>query len=140
MSSRAKERRLPGEVMRDVVTMTVGREHARAPAGVATDADTADERALAALERSDRREALRILMQAYGDRVRNHCVRMLRDAELADDIRQLVFQQAYEGLNLYRQESSFASWLIGIAQHRCLDALKAKQRHRQHFAAGKPAV
>jgi RNA polymerase sigma-70 factor (ECF subfamily) len=80
------------------------------------------------------RRALELLMRAYQDRVYGHCARMLRDDALAEDVTQQAFEQAYAALSSYRGESSLCGWLLGIASHRCFDALKATRRRARRFA------
>src|SRR5262249_4728863 len=60
--------------------------------------------------------------------------RVLGDAPLADDVFQEVFVQAHESLPSYRRQARLISWLLGIANHRCLDAIKARRRHIVRFA------
>lgn len=91
-----------------------------------------DERAKEALSRGDRREALCVLMEAYGDTLHRYCHKVLRKSPLADDVHQLVFLQAYEDLGSF-SGSSFRPWLYAIANHRCLDALKASRRWFSRF-------
>mgnify|MGYP001811662565 CR=1 FL=1 len=90
--------------------------------------DPPEERAQEALERGDRAEALTLLREAYGPAVYRFCRQMVTDAGLAEDVHQLTFVQAYEGLERFAGRSSLRSWLYGIARHRCLDALKARKR------------
>jgi len=105
----------------------------------ATDALTEDERVrrsvLMSLDDGNRRAALELLMTTYGHRLHGYCLRVLRDPALAEDVLQQVFVQAYEGLPSYGRKARLISWLLAIANHRCLDALKAERRRSQRFAA-----
>jgi RNA polymerase sigma-70 factor (ECF subfamily) len=87
-----------------------------------------EESAKEALGRGDHAEALTLLMDAYGDAIYRFCRQMVSDAELAEDVHQLTFVQAYEALDRFGGRSSLRSWLYGIARHRCLDALKSQRR------------
>lgn len=89
--------------------------------------------ARAALARGDARRALTILMQAYGDDVYRHCWLVLGEADLADEVHQTVFVQAYRDLARWSARSTLRTWLFGIARHRCLDALKITRRWRRRF-------
>jgi len=89
--------------------------------------------ALDALRRKDRRQALTVLMQAYGDDLYRHCRHMLGDDDLAADVHQTVFVHAYRDLERFSGRSTLRTWLYGIARHRCLDAFKAKRRRRRRF-------
>lgn len=88
---------------------------------------------LTALDRSDRDTALGILMRVYGTSLYRYCREMVADADLADDVHQMTFVQAYESLPRFARRSSLRTWLFGIARHRCLDALKMTRRRRRRF-------
>lgn len=77
--------------------------------------------ALACVRRGQRNEALKILVDAYGARLQAFALRVLRDHELAKDIRQQVFLEAFQGIERFQGRSTLWSWLCGIAYHRCLD-------------------
>ena len=89
--------------------------------------------ALAALDRADRDAALAILMRAYGTSLYCFCREMVGDKDLADDIHQMTFVQAYQSLPRFARRSSLRTWLFGIARHRCLDVLKMDRRRRRRF-------
>jgi RNA polymerase sigma-70 factor (ECF subfamily) len=84
----------------------------------------AEERALALVQRGRRAEALEILMVAYGHKITAFAERMLRQNELANDVRQQVFLQAFQGLDGFKAQSSLWSWLCSITYYRCLDELR----------------
>jgi RNA polymerase sigma-70 factor, ECF subfamily len=92
-----------------------------------------EEDARAALERGDSRRAITILMQAYGRAIHRHCQQILGDRDLADDVHQVVFVEAFRDLARFEARSSFRTWLFGIARHRCLDAIKVGARRRRRF-------
>jgi len=96
------------------------------------DADPEGE-ALAALGRADRDAALAILMRAYGTSLYRYCREMVADQDMADDVHQMTFVQAYESLPRFARRSSLRTWLFGIARHRCLDVLKMDRRRRRRF-------
>jgi RNA polymerase sigma factor (sigma-70 family) len=89
--------------------------------------------ALAALDRGDPEEALAILMRAYGTPVYRYCRQMVGDEDLAEEIHQMTFVQAYEGLQKFARRSSLRTWLFGIARHRCLDVLRMTRRRQKRF-------
>lgn len=88
---------------------------------------------LTALDRSDRDAALAVLMRAYGTSLYRYCREMVVDPDLAEDVHQMTFVQAYESLPRFARRSSLRTWLFGIARHRCLDALKMNRRRRRRF-------
>jgi RNA polymerase sigma-70 factor, ECF subfamily len=92
--------------------------------------------ARAALARGDARRALTLLMQAYGDDIYRHCWLVLGEPDLADEVHQTVFVQAFRDLGRFSGRSTLRTWLLGIARHRCLDALKITRRWRRRFRLG----
>jgi RNA polymerase sigma-70 factor, ECF subfamily len=89
--------------------------------------------ALAALDRGKPEEALSILMREYGNGVFRYCRQMLGSDDLAEEVQQLTFVQAYEGLAKFARRSSLKTWLFGIARHRCLDFAKTNRRRLRRF-------
>jgi RNA polymerase sigma factor (sigma-70 family) len=101
--------------------------HANAAAG------DSESDAIRALAHGDRGHALDVLMGAYGRMVYAYCCRMLVDSDLANDVLQTTFLQAFEDLDRFDGRSSLRTWLFGIAHHRCLDALKARRRRQNRL-------
>jgi RNA polymerase sigma-70 factor, ECF subfamily len=101
------------------------------------DEDPAEAVARAAWTRGGPRALLPVLMDAYGDRIYRFCRAFLGDRDLAAEAHQQVFISAHETLAAGPVEiACFASWLVGIARHRCLDASKARRRWRARFRLG----
>jgi RNA polymerase sigma-70 factor, ECF subfamily len=100
----------------------------------------AERAALDCLARGDRRGAVDALLLAYSDEVYSHCRRVLRDSTLAEDVFQQVFLEAIRDLGGFEGRSSLRAWLIGVAYHRSLDALKARRRQRERLDDGEDAV
>ncbi len=56
------------------------------------------------------------LVRRYQSPIRNFLSKMTRgDAHLADDLAQETFVKAWKGLDRYRGEGKFSTWLFGIA-------------------------
>ncbi|HWM94572.1 MAG TPA: RNA polymerase sigma factor [Thermoanaerobaculia bacterium] len=100
------------------------------PAAVLPDPERA---ALAALDRGNAEEALSVLMRAYGTIVYRYCRQMVGNDDLAEEIHQMTFIQAFEGLRKFARRSSLRTWLFGIARHRCLDLAKMSHRRKRRF-------
>lgn len=96
-------------------------------------APDSEREALAALERGDLKGATQILMDAYGTALYRFCRQMVADPDLAEEVHQMTFVQAYQSLGRYAHRSSLRTWLYGIARHRCLDALKIQRRRLRRF-------
>jgi len=71
---------------------------------------------------------LTILMNAYGDPITTFALRIVRNREVANDVRQQVFLEAFQGIDRFEGRSSIWSWLCGIAYHRCLDECRRLRR------------
>lgn len=95
--------------------------------------DAVEARAREALERGDHRAALTALMDGYGADIYGFCRQFTGDAQLAEDLRQIIFIQAFEALPGLAPGSTLRAWLYGIARHRCLDATKTRRRWRKRF-------
>jgi RNA polymerase sigma-70 factor (ECF subfamily) len=67
------------------------------------------------------------IVEAYQRPVYNLCYRMLGDAVDAEDAAQETFWRAYQNLKRYDPSRSFATWLLSIAAHYCID----QQRKRR---------
>ncbi|MBU4304528.1 MAG: sigma-70 family RNA polymerase sigma factor [Candidatus Omnitrophica bacterium] len=73
-----------------------------------------EEDSLILLCRDGDREAFNSLMLKYHRRVFNTALRMLGDYSQADEAAQDVFVRAYRGIQGFRQQSSFLTWLYAI--------------------------
>ena len=94
---------------------------------------SAEQAALACVRQKRPDQALTILMNAYGVPITTFALRIVRNREVASDVRQQVFLEAFQGIDRFEGRSSIWSWLCGIAYHRCLDECR---RLRRASAAG----
>ncbi len=69
------------------------------------------------------------LVERYKTPVFNLCYRMLGDPDLAEDAAQESFLRAYRNLGRFDIQRSFASWLLAIAAHYCIDTLRRRKYH-----------
>jgi RNA polymerase sigma factor (sigma-70 family) len=108
--------------------------------GISRDRDPEAEDAdvIGALRAGQRRRALTLLMERYGERVYRYAFAMIRDRQLADEVRQQVFVEAYRDSDTFAGRGSPRMWLFGIARHRCLDAVKKHGRWRRRFKNDPP--
>jgi len=88
----------------------------------------AETAALECLRRQRPKQALAILATAYGTPITGFTLRIVRNPELANDVRQQVFLEAFLGFHKFEGRSSLWSWLCGIAYHRCMDELRRMRR------------
>src|SRR5262245_43498550 len=107
-----------------------------AAAGTAEKPD-AEGAAREALRGGRAREALSILMDAYGDRLFRFCHSVVGDPELAAEVHEKLCLAAHESLAESPAVDSLVGWLFGIARNRCLDVLKVRRRWLARFQLGR---
>ena len=90
--------------------------------------EIAERQALIALKEQAYEKAVTILMKTYGDDIFRFCQSMLNNKADAQDVLQVVFIQAYQGLEKFHGNSNFRTWLYSITRNRCLDHLKKGRR------------
>jgi RNA polymerase sigma-70 factor (ECF subfamily) len=74
------------------------------------------------------REAFGEIVEEHQVAVFNLCYRMLGDPTLAEDAAQETFLRAYTGLDRYDSARPIRTWLLSIAAHHCIDALRRRAR------------
>jgi len=79
------------------------------------------------LARQGNQEAYTSIVESYQNPVYNLCYRMLGNSEAAEDAAQETFWRAYNNLNRYDEERPFATWLLSIAAHYCIDQQRRKR-------------
>jgi RNA polymerase sigma-70 factor, ECF subfamily len=67
------------------------------------------------------------IVQRYQTPVYNLAYRMLGDPAEAEDAAQETFLRAYAQFRRYRADRKFASWLLSIAAHYCIDRLRRRK-------------
>jgi RNA polymerase sigma-70 factor (ECF subfamily) len=67
------------------------------------------------------------LIEKYQRPVYNLCYRMLGNPGDAEDAAQEAFFRAYKALDRYDPKRSFATWLLSIASHYCIDQLRKRR-------------
>jgi RNA polymerase sigma-70 factor, ECF subfamily len=72
-------------------------------------------------------EAFTLLVEEHQTHVYNLCYRMLGEPEAAEDAAQESFLRAYQNLHRYDQSRPFATWLLSIAAHYCIDRLRRRK-------------
>jgi RNA polymerase sigma-70 factor (ECF subfamily) len=79
-------------------------------------------------------------MATYGAPLMSFALRLVRDPELAKDVRQQVFLEVFQGLDRFQGRSSLWVWLCGITYHRCMDELRRMRKAKQTVSAEQPDV
>jgi RNA polymerase sigma-70 factor (ECF subfamily) len=83
-----------------------------------------EEAALVRAARSGDREAFMQLVRVHQAGVRAFAHGLLGDRVLAEDIAQEAFLRAWRGLDKFRGEAAFATWLYAIARRVALDEVR----------------
>ena len=100
-------------------------------AGTTQQEMTSDERAeeAAVIERIVAGESRHysVLVERYQRRLYWSCVRLLGDADEAEDVVQEAFVKAYERLADYDPTYRFHTWVYSIARNRCLNVLRRRK-------------
>lgn len=80
--------------------------------------------ALVELSRSGNLEAFRSLVEKYQDRIYNAIFRVVGHADDADNLLQETFFKAWSGLQGFKAESQFSTWVYRIAMNVCASHLR----------------
>lgn len=72
-------------------------------------------------------EAFTRLVEEHQTHVYNLCYRMLGEPEAAEDAAQESFLRAYQNIHRYDRNRPFATWLLSIAAHYCIDRLRRRK-------------
>lgn len=71
--------------------------------------------------------AFSYLVEKYQDLIYGLALKMLRNAEDAEELAQDSFVKAYRSLNSYRQKSKFSTWLYSITYNGCITLLRKRK-------------
>ncbi len=72
-------------------------------------------------------QAFTQLVETYQKPVYNLCYRMLGEPEAAEDAAQETFLRAFQHIARYDSKRPFATWLLSIAAHYCIDRLRRRR-------------
>lgn len=72
-------------------------------------------------------QAFGFLVECYHKRIFSLCYRMLANSHDAEDAAQESFIKAYKNIKKYDPNRSFATWLLSIAAHHCIDLLRKRR-------------
>lgn len=77
--------------------------------------------------------AFDILVKQHRENVWRHCLSIVKDEEMAQDLTQETFVHAFQHLASFRMESRFSTWLWRIAHNLSLNYLKKYHPITQEF-------
>lgn len=86
-----------------------------------------DEKELIKLSLQGDEKAFSSLMLLHQEMVFRHCLSIVKDEEIAQDLKQEAFLHAYQHLNTFRMEAKFSTWIWRIAHNLCLNYLKKRR-------------
>ncbi len=72
-------------------------------------------------------DAFSFLVEKYQDMVFGLCLKMLRNAEDAEELAQDSFVKAYRSLNTYKGTSKFSTWLYRIAYNSTISFMRKRK-------------
>ncbi|WP_263787433.1 RNA polymerase sigma factor [Salinibacter grassmerensis] len=73
--------------------------------------------------------AFRCLFEQERERLRRFVVKLIEDADEAENIVQETFAEAYRQIEDFRGEASVSTWLFSIAKHLAYGHLRTSDRH-----------
>ena len=80
--------------------------------------------------------ALTALHHRYGELVYSAAGRIVRDAQIAEDVSQEVFMSLWRKAEMYRAEKgSFVPWLVSVTHNRSLDWVRRRRRRFRYETA-----
>lgn len=86
----------------------------------------AEQTYLELMARGDQR-GLEMLEPIYRRRLLSYIRRWIPDAHVAEDVLQEVWLAAWQGATAFRGESRVGAWLLGIAHHKIMSALRGRR-------------
>ena len=86
-----------------------------------------------------KREAQYQLYKKYNKSMYNICVRMINDANEAEDILQNAFVDIFYKLKMFRYESTPGAWIKRIVVNNCINHLRSKKL-KVHFSEDVPEL
>lgn len=100
--------------------------------------ELSDEELMQRLSYRDLR-AFEALYDRYGDLVYSTCLRVLRDAQLAEDMVQEIFLRLWRKPESYvPQRGRFPTWLLSVTRNRSVDEVRSRGRRQRHENTSSP--
>ena len=73
------------------------------------------------------KRAFEVLFGIYGKRIFRYAARMIGDVSVADEVTSDVMMEVWKSAARFESRSRPSTWIIGIARHRCLNAMRGKR-------------
>jgi len=94
---------------------------------LADERESTDAKILRLAEEGKRREAGRVLVEAYGREIIGTCIGRMGCPEAGQDAAQDAFARALVALDNYRGSGGLRPWLHRIASNRCIDLIRSRR-------------
>ena len=94
---------------------------------LADERESMDAKILRTAREGQRREAGRLLVEAYGREITGTCISRMGNREGGEDAAQDAFARALVSLESYRGSAGLRPWLHRIAANRCIDLLRSSR-------------
>lgn len=95
------------------------------------DSESMSDRALLAAAAAGERSAFEQLYRRYEQRVYQYALSFVRDRSLAEDVLIDAMTSVWDGAGNFAGDSQVSTWILGIARHKALDAVRRRGRHAQ---------
>ena len=80
--------------------------------------------------------AFRTLYERYGSLVYSTCLRVVRDAQIAEDMSQEIFLRVWRKPESFSAERGrFVTWLTSVTRNRAVDEIRSRNRRYRHETA-----
>jgi RNA polymerase sigma-70 factor (ECF subfamily) len=107
---------------------------------VAASAEDATDRLLLVATAGADRRAFEVLYQRHRSRVHAYIRGIVRDPDLAEDLLIETMVVVWQRARQFAGHSRVSTWIIGIARHKAIDAVRARARRAAGVDAQAPAV
>jgi len=94
-----------------------------------------DDKALLLSIKNGNTHAFRFLVEQNKNLVWHMVLRMVKQAEDAEDLCQEVFMKVFKDIRHFRGDSKLSTWIASIAYHVCIDYVRKKGREKVDFMA-----
>jgi RNA polymerase sigma-70 factor (ECF subfamily) len=103
---------------------------------LADERESTDAKILRLAQEGKRREAGRVLIEAYGREITGTCISRMGCRESGQDAAQDAFARALVALDNYRGTGGLRPWLHRIASNRCIDLIRSRRSRLVRRADG----
>jgi len=87
-----------------------------------------DEELVQEIRKTDSSRHFEVLYKRYYEKVLDKCYSFVKNRSIAEELTEDVFSKVFEKLPLFRQQSSFSSWLYAITYNHCIDYLRENKK------------